>query len=82
MSSQHLEEADELADRIMIMTKGKLLTLDTPESIKRQFGVGYKILIEPKLDAISAEDFQEMKKNQIDPIILSTQNQAKQIQEN
>jgi ABC-type multidrug transport system ATPase subunit len=30
MSSQHLEEADELADRICIMTKGQLLALDTP----------------------------------------------------
>ena len=35
MSSQHLEEADELADRICIMTKGKLLSLDTPEAIKK-----------------------------------------------
>jgi len=34
MSSQHLEEADELADRICIMTKGQLLALDTPEKIK------------------------------------------------
>jgi len=34
MSSQHLEEADELADRICIMTKGQLLALDTPASIK------------------------------------------------
>ena len=31
MSSQHLEEADYLADRICIMTKGKLLALDSPE---------------------------------------------------
>jgi ABC-2 type transport system ATP-binding protein len=30
MSSQHLEEADELADRIAIMTKGKLLAYDDP----------------------------------------------------
>ena len=47
MSSQHLEEADELADRIAIMTRGKLLSLDTPSEIKRQFGFGYKILVEP-----------------------------------
>ena len=45
MSSQHLEEADELADRICIMTKGQLLALDTPQNIKKQFGVGYKVLI-------------------------------------
>ena len=35
MSSQHLEEADELADRILIMTHGKLLALDTPHNIKK-----------------------------------------------
>lgn len=34
MSSQHLEEADELADRICIMTKGQLLALEKPEQIK------------------------------------------------
>lgn len=53
MSSQHLEEADELADRVLVMTKGQLLTLDTPQAIKEQFGVGYKILIEPKTDVIT-----------------------------
>jgi ABC-type multidrug transport system ATPase subunit len=29
-----LEEADELADRICIMSKGKLLALETPQKIK------------------------------------------------
>lgn len=53
MSSQHLEEADELSDRICIMTKGQLLALDKPENIKNQFGVGYKLLIEPRTDKIS-----------------------------
>ena len=48
MSSQHLEEADELGDRICIMSHGKLLALDTPFNIKKQFGVGYNLLIEPK----------------------------------
>ena len=50
MSSQHLEEADELADRICILTKGQLLALDKPDEIKKQFGVGYKLIIEPKFD--------------------------------
>lgn len=51
MSSQHLEEADELADRICIMTKGQLLALDTPFEIKKRFGFGYKILIEKKQES-------------------------------
>ncbi len=49
MSSQHLEEADALADRVCVLTKGQILALDSPSNIKKRFGVGYKILIEPKL---------------------------------
>lgn len=72
MSSQHLEEADELADRVCIMTKGKLLALDTPYEIKRQFGFGYKIIVEPR-NCLS-DDFMHLKENVIDPIILSPVN--------
>ena len=54
-----MEEADELADRIMIMTHGKLLALDTPNNIKKQFGVGYKLIIEPNQH--SKGEFDELK---------------------
>ena len=56
------------------MTKGQLLALDTPGNIKKQFGVGYKLLIEPRVDQISSEDFVFMKENEIDHLI----NQYKQ----
>jgi len=46
MSSQHLEEADELADRVLIMTKGQILASDTPDVIKQKYGFGYKLIIE------------------------------------
>ena len=45
MSSQHLEEAEELSDRICILNKGEIQALDTVENIKNQFGVGYKLYI-------------------------------------
>jgi len=48
MSTQHLEEADELSNRICIMSHGKLLALDTSANIKKQFGIGYNLFIEPK----------------------------------
>ena len=35
LTTHHLEEADELADRIAIMNKGKLLILGTSNFIKR-----------------------------------------------
>ena len=48
MSTQHIEEADELADRVCIMSHGKVIALGTPQNIKRQFGVGYNLFIESK----------------------------------
>ena len=48
MSTQHIEEADELADRVCIMSHGRIISLDTPEMIKRKFGVGYNVYIEAK----------------------------------
>ena len=56
------------------MTHGKLLALDTPHNIKKQFGVGYKLIIEPRLDVISIEYFDDMKENIILPIILTKEN--------
>lgn len=70
MSSQHLEEADALADRICIMTHGQLLALDKPENIKKQFGVGYKLLIEPNYEHFSVESFSQFQKSSLNPIIL------------
>jgi len=48
MSTQHIEEADELADRVCIMSHGRVIGLDTPEGIKHNFGVGYNIFVEAK----------------------------------
>ena len=48
MSTQHIEEADELADRVCIMSHGRVVGLDTPEGIKQKFGVGYIVYIEAK----------------------------------
>ena len=46
MSTQHIEEADELADRVCIMSHGKVIALGTPANIKRRFGVGYNVFVE------------------------------------
>ena len=48
MSTQHIEEADELADRVCIMSHGKVIALGTPNTIKRRFGVGYNLFVESK----------------------------------
>ena len=80
MSSQHLEEADELADRICIMTKGKLLALDTPLNIKNNFGVGYKLIIEPNQQT-SEDRFSKLKEEYLDPTVLSQVNKDNLVKE-
>ena len=50
LTTHHLEEADELADRIAIMSSGKLLILGTTNYIKKKFGCGYHLYITSKSD--------------------------------
>ena len=45
LTTHHLEEAEALAQRIAIMTHGKLLILGSSDFIKHKFGVGYHLLI-------------------------------------
>ena len=65
-----MEEADELADRICILTQGQILTIDTPNEINKRYGVGFKIIIEPNMPI---EEFQELKSQTIDPNIMLTE---------
>jgi ABC-2 type transport system ATP-binding protein len=38
LTTHYMEEADQLCDRVAIMDKGRILTLDTPEALKRSVG--------------------------------------------
>ena len=62
------------------MSKGQLLALDKPDNIKRQFGVGYKLLIEP--NGQSQDEFRQLKNTRIDSILKNEENQNKGIKEN
>ena len=53
LSTQHIEEAENLADRIVVMSHGKLIVHDSAENIKKTFGVGYSIILEHN----NAEEF-------------------------
>lgn len=48
LTTHYLEEADELADRIGVMSKGELFAVGSPNFIKKNFGVGYHVVITPK----------------------------------
>ena len=44
------------------MTKGEILKIDTPFQIKKTYGFGYKLLIEPRyVDYENIEDFEIVK---------------------
>lgn len=48
LTTHYLEEADELADRIGVMSKGTLFAVGSTEFIKKKFGVGYHLYLSPK----------------------------------
>ncbi|KRW99166.1 P-loop containing nucleoside triphosphate hydrolase [Pseudocohnilembus persalinus] len=48
LTTHHLEEAEALADRIGIMNKGKLVIVGSSDFIKKNFGVGYHLYLNPK----------------------------------
>lgn len=45
MTTQHLQEAEELADKIALLDAGKMVAKGTVTEIKRKFGIGYCITI-------------------------------------
>lgn len=55
LSTQHMEEADYLGDRIAIMSSGRIVCCGSSVYLNKLFGTGYKLRIECKLS----------KKNQI-----------------
>jgi len=46
LTTHNMDEADRVADRVAIIDRGRLLTVDTPERIKRQAGPGDVLEIE------------------------------------
>jgi ATP-binding cassette subfamily A (ABC1) protein 3 len=56
LCTQHIEEADVLADRVCIMSQGRVIALDTPAAIKKAFGLGYNLVIEPAVHTKNLPD--------------------------
>mgnify|MGYP000996597296 CR=1 FL=1 len=48
LTTHHLEEADELSNRIAVLIKGKIFAQGSTNFIKKEFGVGYHLIIQPK----------------------------------
>jgi ABC-2 type transport system ATP-binding protein len=45
MTTQHLEEAEELADYLALLETGKLVSQGTVDEIKKKYGVGYNLSV-------------------------------------
>lgn len=45
MTTQHLEEAEELADNLALLETGKLVAQGSTDEIKKRFGVGYNLKV-------------------------------------
>jgi ATP-binding cassette, subfamily A (ABC1), member 3 len=56
MTTHHLDEAEELADRVAIMSKGRLLALGTSDYIKKTFGEGYYLTLTPNFQNMQNEE--------------------------
>ena len=76
LTTHHLDEADELAERIAIMSRGKLLALGTSEFFKKNFGVGYYLSLTPIYNRIDSASFEALKP-QLSGIISQAVPQAK-----
>ena len=49
LSTQHIEEADVLANRVCVLSHGKIIAKGSPEQLKMQYGVGYNLIVESKI---------------------------------
>lgn len=45
LTTQHMDEAEELADHIALMSKGRLHTWGTVNTIKKKFGAGFNLSV-------------------------------------
>lgn len=56
LTTHFMEEAERLCDRVLIMDSGKIVALDTPESLVKNLGAEHKIIFSVK-GRIQTEDF-------------------------
>jgi ATP-binding cassette subfamily A (ABC1) protein 3 len=60
LTTHYLDEADLLADKIAVLSNGKLLTYGTSNYIKRNFGEGYVLKFTPMTED-NPDEFEKIK---------------------
>lgn len=56
LTTHSMEEADALCGRIGIMVNGRLMTLGTPQQLKKAYGTGYKFVLSMKGNVDNANE--------------------------
>ena len=56
LCTHHLDEADLLADRILLLHQGRLLTKGSPLYLKNSYGVGYQLRVEKQLYSMAQNE--------------------------
>ncbi|MEI2699939.1 MAG: AAA family ATPase [Microthrixaceae bacterium] len=54
LTTHHMDEAEQLCDRVAIMDRGKILAVDTPAELVRQLDAPTRLMLPP--DAMLVED--------------------------
>ncbi|EGR32580.1 hypothetical protein IMG5_076830, partial [Ichthyophthirius multifiliis] len=85
LTTHHLEEAEEVADRIGIMFKGQLLALGTNDFIKNKFGTGYYLTVmekneNKKLTVQQCDNIKQIVTNNVKTAIFNSQSQNGTVQ--
>lgn len=73
MTTQHLQEAEELADQVALLDQGKLVQKGTVDEIKKKFGVGYNLRITFD-DTVSQLETEEKLHDLIPGLVSETSN--------
>ena len=63
LSTHFLEEADYLADKIIILSNGNICANDSPSELKLKFGNGYKLIINKNKDFHQLNLFEMIEKS-------------------
>jgi ABC-type multidrug transport system ATPase subunit len=61
LSTNDLEEAEAVSDKLAIMSQGRVIANDTPRNIKKQYGVGYHLIVEQRRasENVASFDFKD-----------------------
>ena len=73
-TTHHLEEAEEIADRVGIMAKGKMLITGSVNEVKQEFGMGHILTISKKAGTQSEKTINETKSHIIEIIVKYRKN--------